>query len=124
MQAAGWDMVPTFVDLLGESEDWRDEPMDGISILPALTGKGEQKQHDFLYWEFHEEGGRQAVRAGDWKLIRQNISSGNPTLELYNIAEDPHEDNDLADQYPDKVEELEAIMDREHVHSDLFDFGR
>lgn len=124
MQAAGWDMMPTFVELLGESEDWRDEPMDGISILPILTGKGEQKQHDFLYWEFHEEGGRQAVRAGDWKLIRQKISSGNPTLELYNIAEDPHEDNDLADQYPDKVEELEVIMDREHIHSDLFNFGR
>ena len=60
--AAGWDMMPTFVELLGEDTDWREEAMDGLSILPTLTGKGEQRQHDFLYWEFHEENGRQAVR--------------------------------------------------------------
>lgn len=124
MQAAGWDMMPTFVKLLGEDENWRVEAMDGLSILPTLTGKGIQQEHDFLYWEFHEEGGRQAVRAGDWKLIRQNIKSGNPTHELYNIAEDPHEDNDLAASNPNKVEELKAIMDREHTHSDIFNFGR
>ncbi len=124
MQAAGWDMMPTFVELLGEDENWRVEAMDGLSILPTLTGKGIQQEHDFLYWEFHEEGGRQAVRAGDWKLIRQNIKSGNPTHELYNIAEDPHEDNDLAASNPNKVEELKAIMDREHTHSDIFNFGR
>lgn len=124
IQAAGWDMMPTFVDLLGEDTNWRDEAMDGLSILPTITGKGTQQEHEFLYWEFHEENGRQAVRAGDWKLIRQNIKNGNPTHELYNIAEDPHEDNDLAATYPDKVEELKAIMDREHTHSDMFNFGR
>lgn len=124
LQAAGWDMMPTFVELLGESTDWRDEAMDGLSILPTLTGEGEQQEHDFLYWEFHEEGGRQAVRAGDWKLIRQNIRSGNPTLELYNIAEDPHEDNNVINANRAKADELEAIMDREHTHSDIFNFGR
>lgn len=117
-------MMPTFVDLLGADTDWRQEPMDGISILPTFLNKGEQPLHDFLYWEFHEEGGRQAVRAGDWKLIRQSIRSGNPTHELYNIAEDPHEDRNIAAQYPEKVEELKAIMDREHVYSSLFNFGR
>lgn len=124
LQAAGWDMMPTFAELLGEDENWREEAMDGLSILPTLTGNGTQQEHDFLYWEFHEEGGRQAVRAGDWKLIRQNIRSGNPTHELYNIATDPHEDNNVASAYPDKVEELKEIMDREHVHSDMFNFGR
>lgn len=124
LQAAGWDMMPTFVELLGESTDWRDEAMDGLSILPTLTGEGEQQVHDYLYWEFHEEGGRQAVRAGDWKLIRQNIRSGNPTLELYNIAEDPHEDNNVINANRAKADELEAIMDREHTHSDIFNFGR
>lgn len=98
--------------------------MDGISILPTFTGKGQQEEHEFLYWEFHEEGGRQAVRAGDWKLIRQNIKSGNPTHELYNIADDPHEDHDLTSTYPDKVAELQEIMDKEHTHSDTFNFGR
>ena len=124
LQAAGWDIMPTCADLLGVDASWRDEAMDGLSILPTLTGEGEQQEHEFLYWEFHEEGGRQAVRAGDWKLIRQNIQSGNPTLELYNIAEDPHEDNNVISANPDKADELEAIMDREHVHSDMFNFGR
>lgn len=124
IQAAGWDMMPTFVELLGEDTNWRDEAMDGLSILPTLTGKGTQQEHEFLYWEFHEENGRQAVRSGDWKLIRQNIKNGNPTHELYNIAEDPHEDNDLASSNPEKVEELKAIMDREHEPSSIFNFGR
>ena len=124
MQAAGWDMLPTFVELLGKDDQWREQPMDGISILPTLLNKGEQPKHNFLYWEFHEEGGRQAVRAGDWKLIRQKISSGSPTHELYNIAEDPHEDKNLIDQYPEKAEELKVIMDREHVYSPLFNFGK
>lgn len=124
LQAAGWDMMPTFVELLGKDANWREQPMDGISILPTLLNKGEQVEHDFLYWEFHEEGGRQAVRAGDWKLIRQQIKSGNPTHELYNIAEDPHEDRNVASQYPEKVEELKVIMDREHTPSSMFNFGR
>lgn len=123
IQAAGWDMMPTFCELLGRNSSWRIQPMDGISILPQLLGRSGQKHHDFLYWEFHEEGGRQAVRAGDWKLIRQNISSGSPTLELYNIAEDPHEDHNIASQHPEKVEELKVIMDREHTPSDMFNFG-
>ena len=109
LQAAGWDIMPTCADLLGVDASWRDEAMDGLSILPTLTGEGEQQEHEFLYWEFHEEGGRQAVRAGDWKLIRQNIQSGNPTLELYNIAEDPHEDNNVISANPDKADELEAL---------------
>ena len=122
MQAAGWDMMATFTDMLGLKDTWS-QPTDGISLLPSFTGNGEQVEHDFLYWEFHEEGGRQAVRAGDWKLIRQNISS-TPTLELYNIAIDPHEDNNVIAQNAEKAEELRVIMDREHVHSNIFNFGR
>ncbi len=78
LAATGWDMMPTFVDLLGEEITWREEAMDGISILPTFTGEGIQAQHDSekpLYWEFHEENGRQAVILGDWKLIRQNIKN-------------------------------------------------
>ncbi len=126
LMAAGWDMMPTFVELLGEETTWRDEEMDGISILPTIKGEGVQAQHDSdkpLYWEFHEENGRQAVRLGDWKLIRQNIKNS-PYLELYNIAEDPHEDNNLLNSYPEKVTELETIMDREHVASSIFNFGK
>lgn len=121
--AAGWDIMPTCVELLGDDENWRTEAMDGLSILPTLTGNGTQEEHDFLYWEFHEENGRQAVRAGDWKLIRQNVKNS-PYLELYNIANDPAETTNIMSQYPAKVTELQTIMDREHVHSSLFNFGK
>ncbi len=124
LPSASWDMMPTFAHLLDAAPDWREEPTDGLSILPTFTGKGRQKKHDFLYWEFHEEGGRQAVRAGKWKLIRQHIKSGNPSLELYNLNKDPQEKNNLAEKYPKRVKKLLSIMDREHTHSDLFNFGR
>lgn len=122
MQAASWDMMPTFVELTGMKDKWT-QKTDGISILPAIKGQEQNEQHEFLYWEFHEEGGRQAVRKGDWKLIRQNIASGNPTLELYNLATDEHENTNIIEQHPDVATELEAIMDREHTHSDMFNFG-
>ena len=122
MQAAGWDMMATFTDLLDLNDTWN-QPTDGISLLPLISGVGEQQEHEFLYWEFHEEGGRQAVRAGDWKLIRQKISS-TPILELYNIALDPHEDNNIIQSNQEKAEELRVIMDREHVPSSIFNFGK
>ncbi len=124
LPAAAWDMMPTFANLLNASPNWRDEPTDGLSILPTLTQQGEQQEHSHLYWEFHEEGGRQAVRAGDWKLIRQNIKSGNPSYELYNLPNDPQENNNIATEHPQKVTELMAIMDSEHTPSEIFNFGR
>lgn len=122
LQAASWDMMPTFVELAGMKDKW-EQPTDGISILPTILGKEQTEVHDHLYWEFHEEGGRQAVRKGNWKLIRQNISSGNPTLELYDLTTDEHEDNNIIGLHPEIAKELEAIMDKEHIHSDLFNFG-
>jgi arylsulfatase A-like enzyme len=59
--------------------------LDGISVLPLLTGKAQTNRHDFLYWEFHERGFQQAVRMGDWKAVRPQ--AGEP-LELYNLKAD------------------------------------
>ena len=53
--SAFWDVMPTVAELVGVSIS---DTLDGISFLPTLTGKGEQEEHDFLYWEFHEKGGR------------------------------------------------------------------
>jgi arylsulfatase A-like enzyme len=65
--SAFWDFMPTIADITG-TELTRE--IDGISYLPTLLNKkDEQKQHDFLYWEFHELKGRQAVRKDDWKLV-------------------------------------------------------
>ncbi len=87
-----------------------------MSLMPLLEGReGIQQQHDHLYFEFMELGGRQAVRQGPWKLLHLGIRSQNPRWELYNIDEDPSEQHDLAAEHPEKVEELRALMVREHV---------
>lgn len=108
-----WDMMPTFAELTGKTV----KATDGISLLPLLTGKGEQKEHDYLYFEFQELGGRQAVRKGDWKLIRLNASQGEASVyELYHLANDPAERHDLKQEYPEKAKELEKLMREAHVY--------
>ncbi|WP_138476634.1 arylsulfatase [Dyadobacter bucti] len=118
---AFWDMLPTFAELAGTKVT---SNTDGISIVPTLTGKGAQKKHDFLYWEFHEQGGRQAVRQGNWKAVRLKAST-NPEgpVELYDLSKDPAETTDIASKHPEKARELGGIMNRSHVPSALFPFG-
>ena len=120
--SAFWDMIPTFAELTGATLP---DNIDGISFMPKILSQENQQKHDFLYWEFHEQKGRQAVRKGDWKLIRQGISDEKgPWLELYNIKADIHEDNNLAEKEPEKVKELTIIMDNNRTESPLFNFGK
>ena len=108
-----WDMMPTFAELTGGKV----KATDGISLMPLLTGKGKQQEHDYFYFEFQELGGRQAVRQGDWKLIRLNASKGEASkYELYNLAADPSEKTDLLTKYPRKVKELKKRMEEAHVY--------
>ncbi len=117
---AFYDLMATFCDIAGiENYEERykkgdKDYFDGISIYPTLTGEGEQKQHDALYWEFHETN-MLGVRKGNWKLVVQN---GN--CRLYDLATDIHEDNDIASKYPDVVKELKEVIKREHTNSSLF----
>ncbi|MEG1905618.1 MAG: DUF4976 domain-containing protein, partial [Bacteroidales bacterium] len=93
-------------------------------FLPALLSKEGQKEHDYLYWEFHEMNGRQAIRKGNWKAMRQNISSKNgPVFELYDLSKDLHEDNNVADQYPEIAAELDNMLDSVRTQSEMFNFG-
>lgn len=119
---AFWDVMPTFAELTGTQLK---SPTDGISFLPSLLGKEGQKEHDYLYWEFHEGGGKQAMRMGDWKTVRLNVSDSTKRVtELYNLASDVHEDNNVADQNPELVARMEFLMDSVRTHSDLFNFKR
>lgn len=108
-----WDMLPTFADLTRIKQNGA---TDGVSLMPLLIGRGKQKEHPYLYFEFHEGGGRQAVRQGDWKLVRLGVSQSEDKVrtELYNLAADPSEIHDVAKLYPDKVAELMAIIKSEH----------
>lgn len=120
--SAFWDMMPTFSDLAGYNLPDSLET-DGISMLPTLFNIGEQKQHEYLYWEFHELGGRIAVRKGNWKAVLLNAKKGlDQPIELYNLSEDIHEDHDLASQYPDMVEEMRSIIKEARFESEDFPF--
>jgi len=108
--SAFWDIMPTLAELVKQPVP---ENIDGISFLPVLLGeKSRQRQHEYLYWEFHEQGGRQAVRKGNWKAVRLNVSKEPAATELYNLAEDIGEKRNIADKHPEIVRELEQIMDK------------
>ncbi len=85
--SAFWDVVPTLAGIAGIEPP----PTDGISFLPELIG-GEQAKHEFLYWEFHEQGGKQAMLMEEWKAVRLHVGKDpEGALELYNLESDPGE---------------------------------
>jgi arylsulfatase A len=97
---------------------------DGISFLPTLMGKEkEQKKHDFLYFEFPEKTGQVAIRIGDWKGVKSNMKKDrNASWEIYNLAADVNESNDVAAQHPALVKQMEVILKREHQSSHIKDW--
>ena len=97
--------------------------IDGISFLPTLYGKTEkQKKHEYLYWEFPQYGGQQAVRLDKWKGIRFDILKGNLKLKLFDLNADLQEQRDISDQYPDIIKKMEGIMQKEHHTADVRSF--
>jgi len=99
------DVLPTMMDVATIEKP---DSIDGISFLPTLLGNSdEQQQHDYLYWEFPEQGGKVALRQNNWKLV---INQDNPP-ELYDLSEDIGETNNLASDMPEKVVELQQLMD-------------
>jgi arylsulfatase A-like enzyme len=108
-----WDFLPSFCELAGVAAP---ENTDGISFIPAMTGKDEmQEQHPYLYWEFYEEGGKQAVRKGSWKGIRLDVRVGDPYFELYDLSKDPSEELNIAGQHPEIVSDMIRIMEESHT---------
>lgn len=118
---AFWDMMPTCAEMIGADLMVKS---DGISFLPTLTGKGTQIEHNYLYWEYHEKDGKQAVREGIWKGIVQHVGTPAQYFELFDLSVDPHEDHDVAEMYPGVVGHLQQLIDFCHVPSDLFNFGQ
>lgn len=111
---AFWDFLPTTCDIAGLKAP---EGIDGVSIAPTLTGKGTQKTHEFLYWEFHEGGTKWAVRHGDWKAIR--LAPGNP-FELYDVKADPGESKNVAADNPAVLEKIETYLKTARTESKNF----
>jgi len=114
------DVMPTFSELSGAMTP---PGIDGISMVPTLLGEETQEEHDYLYWEFHAQGGKQAIRKGKWKAVRLNVVENRDSpIELYNLDEDIAEENDVSNQYPEIVEEMNRLFNEAHVPSELFPF--
>lgn len=108
------DFLPTAAELAGAASP---KGIDGISAVPALTGK-KQKSHEYLYWElprtepgntgqFRKEKPMAAARVGDWKVIRP---APDAAVELYNLKEDIGETRNLAAEKPDVLARYEPIL--------------
>jgi len=110
---AFWDFLPTAAEIAGVPAP---AGTDGISILPTLLGKP-KKQHEYLYWEFHERGFDQAVRLGDWKGIR---SGRQGAIELYDLGADVSERKNVAVGHPETVDRIRRIMETARTDSAEF----
>ena len=120
--SAFWDVLPTFADMAGAEVPAN---VDGVSMLPTLFGEKGQREHEYLYWEFHENGGKTAVRTGNWKGIRLNVGKDpEGPIELYDLSTDIHEDRNVADEHPEIVREIAEIMRTARIPSPLFNFGQ
>jgi len=117
---AFWDIFPTFVELAGGEAP---EDTDGISFVNTLLGRGKQARHEYLYWEFHERGGKQAVRYGKWKGVRLDVlENRRAPIELYDLDRDRGEQHDVAADHPDIVQRISRFMEEAHTESAVFPF--
>ena len=113
MPAALWDMYPTLLEL-GQTT-YPATAVDGMSLVPLLMGKKKQPQHPYLYWEFHENDGRQALRVKNWKAVLLNVSKDpNPAVELYDLEKDPAESHNVAAEFPEQAKKMKELILKAH----------
>jgi arylsulfatase A-like enzyme len=104
LSAAGVEVKP----------EWK---LDGVNLLPYLSGEKQGPPHEALYWRF---GQQMAIRSGSWKLVRYDTTVDTGTVgtspsRLYNLATDIGEATDLAATQSDKLKELQAMWDAWNV---------
>jgi arylsulfatase A-like enzyme len=109
-----YDFMATMAELTGQKL----VPTDGVSFLPELLGNSQgQKQHEYLYFEYPENGGQVAIRMGDWKGVRTEVKRNQRVLwQIYNLRSDRNETTDMAAQHPELVRQFDATMRKEHQH--------
>ena len=115
--SAFWDVLPTFCEIAKVETP---ENIDGISFLSTLKGNDDkQVKHKYLYFEFYEEGGKQAIVSEDWKYVKLNVRQGEktkkPVAELYNLKTDVSEMNNLVASHPDIILKMENYLKEAHT---------
>jgi len=94
------DMLPTFAAVAGVEPEGK--PLDGVNVMPWLRGMASGRPHEVLFWERAEQRG---MLEGDWKLIRRNQNS---SWQLFDLSSDIDESDNLAGEYPERVEAMRA----------------
>ncbi len=99
------DWFPTLCSIAGgKLPNAETQALDGIDLVPELTGNSTPQREEAMMWEFPEYGGIVAIRKGNWKAIRRGLQSKKPgDWELYDLAVDRNETSDLASQHPEIV---------------------
>jgi arylsulfatase A-like enzyme len=92
------DILPTFLAAAGQAPP-ASVPLDGVNLLPFLSGQNTQAPHDLLFWR---TGKGRAVRMGRWKLVE----CGDGHSKLYDMSNDPGETRDLSTKFPQIHQEL------------------
>jgi len=98
------DLYPTLAALAGASTA-KCKPLDGVNVWPTIAEGKPSPRNEVIY---NVEPFRGAVRQGDWKLIWRTLIPA--SVDLYNLAEDPYEENNVADAHPDKVAAMQARL--------------
>jgi len=100
------DFYATVCDILNIEKP---KSINGLSFLPTLKGEN-QENHKYLYWEIQGKGGQQAIRYGNWKGLKKNLLNGKQKLKLYNLDNDIQELNDMSEEFPEIVNNLEIFL--------------
>jgi len=113
--AISMDYYTTMLNLAGVEHDSN----DGVNLLPLLT-EGKKLQRDELFWHYpHYHGSAwkpgSALRKGDWKLV---VHYEDERTELFNLADDPGEETDVAAEFPEKVDELKVLLNKKLEETD------
>ena len=105
------DLMPTIAGVTG-TEAYLPKDIDGMSLVPELTGQRKLDRERPMYWEWNEGHFKlpyhvrmQACRKGKWKIVRHDVAR---PWELYNLEKDPSEATDLASSNQQVVRELDA----------------
>lgn len=108
------DLMATFAELAGATPP---AAHDGISLVPTLLGRGTQRNHEHLYWEYYESGVSQAVLLdGRWKAIRLRTTAA--PIALFDLATDLGEKTDVAEKHPALVARAAEVMRTAHVDNE------
>jgi arylsulfatase A-like enzyme len=114
------DMMATWSELAGAKAP---DKLDSISIVPTLLGHGRQQQHEYLYWEFYEQGVSQALLLnGRWKAIR--LKKPSAPIQLFDLNADIGEKNNVAAQHPDTLARATELMTTARFDNEYWKIGK